>query len=125
VWKDLPQSQKSQISIRKELVVSPEQERVAKTVLDAAFEVHSYLGLSLLESAEQTCLLGELKERGVFAESEKPLPVICKGIRVDCAYRVDILVERDKLLIENKSVKEMNFLAAEAQTSLRANLRLI
>jgi GxxExxY protein len=55
----------------KELVVFQEQERIAKTVLDAAFEVHSYLGPGLLESACQTCLLGELKERGVFAESEK------------------------------------------------------
>jgi GxxExxY protein len=58
-------------------VVSPKQERIAKTVLDAAFEVHSYLGPGLLES--QTCLLGELKERGVFAESETPLPVYTRG----------------------------------------------
>jgi GxxExxY protein len=84
-----------------------EQERIAKIVLDAAFEVHSYLGPGLLESAYQTCLLGELKERGVFVESEKPLPVIYKGISIDCAYRIDILVERDKVLIENKSVKEI------------------
>jgi GxxExxY protein len=59
-------------------MVSPEQEKIAKSVLDAAFEVHSYLGPGLLESAYQTCLLGELKERGFFVESEKPLPVIYK-----------------------------------------------
>jgi GxxExxY protein len=88
-------------------MVSPEQERIAKIVLDAAFEVHSYLGPGLLESAYQTCLLGELKERGVSVESEKPLPVIYKGIPIDCAYRIDILVEKDKILIENKSVKEL------------------
>jgi GxxExxY protein len=85
-------------------MVSQEQERIAKMVLDAAFEVHSYLGPGLLESAYRTCLLGELKERGIFAESEKPLPVIYKGICIDCAYRIDILVERDKLPIENKFV---------------------
>jgi GxxExxY protein len=67
----------------KEGTVSPKQERIAKTVLDAAFEVRSYLEPGLLESASQTCLLDELKERGVFAESEKPLSVIYKGIRVD------------------------------------------
>jgi GxxExxY protein len=88
-------------------MVSPEQERLAKMVLDAAFEVHSYLGPGLLESAYQACLLRELKERGIFAESEKPLPVLYKGIPIDCAYRIDILVERDKLLIENKSVQEI------------------
>jgi GxxExxY protein len=85
-------------------MVSPRQESIAKTVLDAAFEVHSYLGPGLLESAYQTCLLCELKERGVFVESEKPLPVI---LHIDCAYRIDILVERDQLLIENKSIKEI------------------
>jgi GxxExxY protein len=88
-------------------MVSPEQERIAKIVLDAAFEVHSFLGPGLLESTYQTCLLSELQERGIFAESEKPLPVIYKGTRIDSAYRIDILVERDQLLIENKSVKEI------------------
>jgi GxxExxY protein len=77
-------------------MVSPEQERIVKIVLDAAFAVHSYLRPGLPESAYQTCLLGELKERGVFMESEKPLPVIYKGIPTDCAYQIDILVERDK-----------------------------
>jgi GxxExxY protein len=88
-------------------MVSQEQERIAKIVLDAAFEVHSFLGPGLLESVYQTCLLGELKQRGVFTESEKPLPVLYKGICIDCAYRIDILVERGKLLIENKSVKQI------------------
>jgi GxxExxY protein len=88
-------------------MVSARQERIAKIVLNAAFEVHSYLGPGLLESAYQTCLLRELQERDIFVESEKPLPVIYKGIRIDCAYRIDILVEEDQLLIENKSVKEI------------------
>jgi GxxExxY protein len=89
-------------------MVTVEQERIAKTVLDVAFEVHSHLGPGLLEGVYQTCLMYELKERGIFAESEKPLPVIYKGVRIDCGYRVDILVERDKLIIKNKSVKEIN-----------------
>jgi GxxExxY protein len=88
-------------------MVTQEQERIAKIVLDAAFEVHSCLGPGLLESAYQTCLLGELNGRGVFVESEKPLPITYKGMYIDCAYRMDMLVERDKLLIENKSVKEI------------------
>jgi GxxExxY protein len=89
-------------------MVTSEQERIAKIVLDAAFEVHSRLGPGLLESAYQVCLLYELKEHGVYVESEKPLPVIYKGIQLDCGYRIDILVEKDKLIIENKAVKEIN-----------------
>jgi GxxExxY protein len=65
------------------------------------------LGPGLLESAYQACLLYELKQRGVFVESEKPLPVLYKGIKVDCAYRIDILVEKDKLIIENKTIKKI------------------
>jgi GxxExxY protein len=89
-------------------MVTPEQERIAKIVLDAAFEVHSRLGPGLLESAYQACLLHELKERGINVESEKPLPVVYKGIHLDCGYRIDILVEKDKLIIENKAIKEIN-----------------
>ncbi|MDR3303738.1 MAG: GxxExxY protein [Treponema sp.] len=88
-------------------MVTEEQERLAKIVLDAAFEVHTYLGPGLLESAYQACLIFELTQRGVSIESEKPLPVVYKGTRIDCAYRVDIAVEKDKLIIENKSVKEI------------------
>jgi GxxExxY protein len=89
-------------------MITDEQEKIAKTALDAAFEVHSYLGPGLLESAYQACLLYELRERGIFAESEKPLPVVYKGVRIDCGYRIDVLVESDKVIIENKSVKELH-----------------
>jgi hypothetical protein len=67
-------------------MVTPEQERIAKIVLDAAFEVHSRLGPGLLESAYQTCLLYELKERGLYVESEKPLPIVYKSIHLDLGF---------------------------------------
>ena len=89
-------------------MVTPEQERIAKIVLDAAFEVHSRLGPGLPESAYQACLQHELKERGIYAESEKPLRAVYKGIALDCCYRIDIFVEKDKIIIENKAVKEIN-----------------
>jgi GxxExxY protein len=88
-------------------MVSVEQEKIAKIVLDAAFEVHSRLGPGLLESAYQSCLLIELKQRGVFVESEKPLSILYKGTNIDCTYRLDMLIEKDKLIIENKSVQEI------------------
>ena len=88
-------------------MITQEQEYIAKKVLDCSFTVHSYLGPGLLESAYQKCLLYELQQAGLFVEEEKPVPLIYKGVHLDCGYRIDILVERDKLIIENKAVSEL------------------
>ena len=87
------------------IMVTEEQEKIAKKVLDCAFEVHTQLGPGLLESAYQTCLVYELKSNGLYVEEEKILPVNYKGVTIDCGYRIDIVVEHDKLIIENKAVK--------------------
>lgn len=60
-----------------------------------------------MESTYQKCLLYELSLKGLFVEEEKPMPLIYKEKVIDCGYRIDILVERDKLIIENKSVSEL------------------
>ena len=88
-------------------MVTQEQEQIAKIVLNCAFRVHTELGAGLLENAYQKCLVYELRQEGLFVEEEKPMPVDYKGIVMDCGYRVDILVEQDKLIIENKSVSEL------------------
>jgi len=87
-------------------MVTSEQERLAKKVLDCAFAVHSELGPGLLESTYQKCLAYELQQAGIFVETEKDLPVWYKEIEIDCGYRVDMLIEHDQLIIENKAVKE-------------------
>jgi GxxExxY protein len=84
-----------------------EQERVASVTLDSAYEVHSNLGPGLLESAYQTCLQYELRKRGLFVECEKPVPLVYKGVAIDCGYRMDMVVEHDKLIVENKAVKTL------------------
>jgi GxxExxY protein len=89
-------------------MVTQEQERLAKIILNCAFEVHSQLGPGMLESTYQTCLLYELTQKGIYAESEKTLPVLYKGTTIDCGYRIDILVEHNQIIIENKSVKEFH-----------------
>jgi len=89
-------------------MVTEEQERIAKIVLDCAYEVHSQLGPGLLENVYQTCLVYELKNNGLYIEKEKPLPVIYKNVSIDCGYRIDILVEHDKLIIENKAAKQFS-----------------
>jgi GxxExxY protein len=89
-------------------MVTLEQEKIAKRVLDCAFEVHSHLGAGLLENAYQQCLVYELRQAGLYVEEEKEMPLVYKEMTLGYGYKIDILVERDKLIIENKSVSELN-----------------
>ena len=68
--------------------------------------VHRELGPGLLESAYESCLVYELSERGLSVERQKALPVEYKGIRIDCGYRLDLLVE-DSVIVELKSVERL------------------
>ena len=79
------------------------KEDLSTQVIGCAIEVHRELGSGLLESAYQRCLCYELNKIGIPFESEVPLPVRYKGIELDCAYRIDILVD-NKLIIELKHV---------------------
>jgi GxxExxY protein len=75
---------------------------VTGRIIGAAIEVHRALGPGLLESAYQECLSHELTLRGIPFLRELSLPVIYKGAKVDCAYRLDFLV--DGVVVEVKSV---------------------
>ncbi len=78
-------------------------EIVAKHIVDAALKVHSALGPGLLESAYQACLAHELRQRNLKVECELPQLIQYNGIKIDAAYRLDMLVE-DSIIIENKTV---------------------
>lgn len=78
-------------------------EKVTKEVIGAAIEVHKHLGPGLLESAYEECLSYELTQRGLKIERQKPVPIIFKEVKLDCGYRIDILVN-DSVIIELKSV---------------------
>lgn len=84
-----------------------EFESLSKDVLGAAIEVHKHLGPGLLESAYEECLSYELTQRGYKIERQKPIPVVYKEIKLECGYRIDILVE-DKIVLELKSVDYFN-----------------
>jgi GxxExxY protein len=87
--------------------------------------VHSGLGPGSLESAYQECLCFELIKAGLFVEKQKPMPLVYSQVRLDCGYRVDIMVER-RLILEIKSVEAINDVhLAQVLTYLRlANCRL-
>jgi GxxExxY protein len=78
-------------------------ENIAKQIVDAALKVHTALGPGLLESAYQACLAHELRQRNLKVECELPQFILYDGIKVDAAYRLDMLVE-DSVIIENKTV---------------------
>lgn len=81
-------------------------QELSKEVLACAFKVHTALGPGLLESAYQACLSFELVNNGFKVEAEKPLPLIYNDVKLDCGYRIDLLVE-NRLIVELKSVDEL------------------
>jgi len=82
-----------------------EFDALSNRVIGCAIEVHRHLGPGLLESAYMQCLAHEFTVNGIKFEIEKPLSVEYKGIRLDCGYRIDLLVENE-LIVELKAVEE-------------------
>ena len=72
-------------------------------IIGAAIEVHRLLGPGLLESAYEECLMYELVNSGLQVERQVGIPVKYKNIKLDCGYRIDLLVNRN-VIIELKSV---------------------
>ena len=86
--------------------ITPQAERTATQVVDAAFAVHSSLGPGLLESVYECCLLYEFRKRGLKAQSQLVLPVHYDGFQIDAGLRVDALVE-GCVLVELKAVERI------------------
>ena len=84
-----------------------ETELLAKTVVDAAYKVHTTLGPGLLESVYETCLAYELRQRGVSTETQVVIPIVYEGLRLEGGLRIDMLINQ-QLLVEVKAVDQMN-----------------
>jgi GxxExxY protein len=76
---------------------------ITGSIIGCAIEVHKHLGPGLLESAYTECLVYELRNSGLKVETQKPIPIIYKTIKLAYGYRADVLVE-NSVLIELKSV---------------------
>jgi len=95
------------------------ENRIGTHIVNSAFEVHTQLGSGLLESAYQKCLLYELKKRELRVLSEVQLPIKYKEAEIDCAYRLDLIVE-NKVIVEIKSVESLlNIHTAQLITYLK------
>jgi GxxExxY protein len=79
---------------------------VVDVIIGAAIEVHKLLGPGLLESTYRACLQYELFHRELQSVREAPVPVVYKGNRIDCGYRIDLLVDGD-VIVEVKSVESL------------------
>jgi GxxExxY protein len=80
---------------------------IGTVIVRSALEVHKKLGPGLLESSYQTCLYHELIQTGLNVQKEASLPVIYKGLKMECGYRIDLWVN-NKVIIETKSVDALN-----------------
>lgn len=87
-------------------VIGPETDELARQVVDAAFKVHKHLGPGLLESVYETCLVHELRLRGLSVECQVAVPIEYEGLRISCGLRLDILVG-GALVVELKAVEQM------------------
>ena len=90
-----------------------QRDSLTEKIIGCAIEVHRSLGPGLLESAYEQCLARELSLNDVPFRLQVPLPVEYKGIRLDCGYRIDVLVN-DQVILELKSVDKL-FAIHEAQ----------
>jgi len=80
--------------------------RITDQVIGAAMAVHSALGPGLLESAYEACLERELQQLGLRVERQVGMPVVYRGAKLECGYRMDLLVE-GLVVVEVKAVSEV------------------
>jgi GxxExxY protein len=89
------------------LPIDAEVERIGKSVLDAAFKVHTVLGPGLLESVYKIAMKHVLEKNGLLAEKEVSVPIMFEGEKLESALKIDLLVEKC-VIVELKSVEKMN-----------------
>jgi GxxExxY protein len=94
--------------------------QLTSTVLAAAIRIHRKIGPGLLENAYFACLCHELQSGRIQFETQKPLPLMYDGVRIECAYRADIVVER-AVIVE---VKALDAIAPVHMRQLRTYTRL-
>jgi GxxExxY protein len=90
-----------------EKLLSSEEKKIGKEVVNAAYKVHKALGPGLLENVYEVCLCHELKKSGLIVERQLDIPIVYDGITFEEGLRLDLLVE-NKVVIELKAVDIVN-----------------
>jgi GxxExxY protein len=84
-----------------------EDNELTGNIIKFGIEVHNALGPGLLESAYKECLFYKMVQAGFMVSKEKPMPLVFEGVKLDCGYRIDLLVE-NRIVIEIKSVEALS-----------------
>ncbi len=94
-------------------------DQLSKEIIGAAIEVHRAIGPGLLESVYEACLGHELSLRGIAYARQVSLPIVYKGVHLDCGYRIDLLVD-DLVIVEIKAIAKIESIhEAQLLTYLR------
>lgn len=88
------------------MISKAEYERIARCIVNAAYDVHKELGPGLLESVYEICLVEEFKNRGLSVENQVKIPVVFKGKTLEKEFIIDLLVE-NAIIIELKAVENL------------------
>jgi GxxExxY protein len=83
------------------------ENEISNRIIGLGIDVHNALGPGLLESAYKECLYYKLVQSGLLVQKEKSMPLLFEEVKLDCGYRIDLLVE-NKVVIEIKSVDALN-----------------
>jgi GxxExxY protein len=89
-----------------EMAAPPQNDLLTEKIIGFAIEVHRHLGPGLLESAYEECLCYELTQSGHAFQRQVPLPVVYKGVHLDCGYRLDLVIEK-QVILELKTVERL------------------
>ena len=101
------------------------EEQLTEQIIGSAIEVHRELGPGLLESAYEECLCHEFHLRNLTFKRQVDLPVVYKGVNLNCGYRIDLIVE-DLVVVELKSVEQiLPIHQAQLLTYLRLSLKKV
>lgn len=102
------------------LVTAERLNQITEIIIGAAIRVHRALGPGLLESVYLACLVYELAAEGLKVETQRALPVVYRGVRLECGFRADLIVE-GCVIVEVKSIEH---LAPVHQAQMITYLRL-
>lgn len=83
------------------------ENEISEKIIGCAIRVHKELGPGLLESSYEECTFYEMQQSELYVEKQKALPLVYKDVKLDCGYRIDLLVEK-KVIIDVKSVDALN-----------------
>jgi len=80
--------------------------KITETIIGVAINIHRALGPGLLESAYEACMVYDLIKAGLKVEQQKPLPIVYRGVKLECGYRLDLMIANE-VIVEIKSVEKL------------------